>query len=135
VKKVVTPAAEVRPAADLAALAAEINSQHRQGEEMTRTGLEHFRRAGEALLKAKAQCGHGRWMAWLEKNVRFSRQQAAAYMRVADRWHECKGALHLTDALRILTQEGREDEATVAAAAYDRWAAAILNNLFPAQSS
>jgi hypothetical protein len=53
------PAALVRPATDLAALAAEINAQHKAGEDATRRGLEHFRAAGKALLRAKAACGHG----------------------------------------------------------------------------
>jgi hypothetical protein len=45
-------AAEVRPAVDLAALAAEINSEHRAGEAATAKGQEHYRKAGLALQKA-----------------------------------------------------------------------------------
>ena len=40
----------------------------------------------------------------------------------------------LTDRLGFSVPNG-SGEAAVAAAAYGRWAAAILNNLFPAQSS
>jgi hypothetical protein len=72
------PAAE-----DLDALAARANAAHEAGEAASRKGLEHFRAAGEALLKAKAQCGHGNWLAWLEKNVRFSERRAQQYMRLA----------------------------------------------------
>jgi hypothetical protein len=47
----------VRQADDLAELAGRINAEHEAGERATRKGLEHFRAAGEALLKAKKQCG------------------------------------------------------------------------------
>ena len=53
------PPAIVRSGVDLRALAAEINAAHEAGERSTRAGLEHFRKAGEALLKAKKECGHG----------------------------------------------------------------------------
>jgi hypothetical protein len=77
------PPAVVRPAEDLGELAAAINREHEAGEACTRRGLEHYRRAGEALVKAKAQCGHGRWLPWLKANVRFSQQQASRYMQLA----------------------------------------------------
>src|SRR5262249_32403540 len=78
-----TPAAEGRPAEDLAELAAAINAEHGAGEEASRRGLEHFRAAGEKLIRAKAACGHGRWLKWLEKNVRFGQSTAKNYMRLA----------------------------------------------------
>lgn len=49
--------------------------------------------------------GHGKWLKWLEKNVRFSRMNANRYMRVANEWEKCNGALHLEDALRLLTDD------------------------------
>jgi hypothetical protein len=78
-----TPPAIVRPAEDLEALAAEINAEHEAGEDATCRGLEHFRRAGEKLLKAKEQCGHGNWLSWLKRNVKFSERQARRYMALA----------------------------------------------------
>lgn len=96
----VVEAAEVRPAEDLASLAAKINSEHAAGEEATRAGLEHYRAAGEALLKAKKQCGHGKWLAWLAKNVKCSDRQARRYMALAklepgsdleEKWRELYG--------------------------------------------
>jgi hypothetical protein len=83
VAPVSTPPAIVRPAEDLAVLATQINASHEAGEGATRKGLEHFRAAGEALRKAKAACGHGKWLAWLKTNVRCSQQQASRYMRLA----------------------------------------------------
>jgi hypothetical protein len=79
--------AEVRPAEDLAALAAlaaEINAEHQNGESATRKGLEHFRRAGEKLIAAKKQCGHGKWLKWLAKNVRVKERRARQYMALAE---------------------------------------------------
>src|SRR5262245_33877706 len=53
----VNPPAAVRAAAaDLKALAGEINREHAAGEKLTGEGLEHFLRAGLALTKAKEQC-------------------------------------------------------------------------------
>jgi hypothetical protein len=46
---------------NLATLAAGINAAHEAGEQTTWKGLEHFRKAGEALMKAKKQCGQGKW--------------------------------------------------------------------------
>jgi hypothetical protein len=77
-------AAEVRPAADLAALAAEINAEHRAGEAAARKGMDHFRKAGAALLKAKAACQHGGWLPWLKKNCPdVAERKAQRYMALA----------------------------------------------------
>jgi Protein of unknown function (DUF3102) len=46
-------------------------------------GLEHYRRAGEYLLEAQAQIGHGNWDKWLRQNFHLSRAQAYRYMRLA----------------------------------------------------
>jgi protein gp37 len=60
-------APEVRPAADLAALAAEVKAEVRAGEADSRKGVEHFRKAGGVLLRAREACGHGQWLPWLKK--------------------------------------------------------------------
>lgn len=78
----VAPIVEVR-AESLAELASKINAAHEAGERASWKGLEHFRAAGEALLRAKAQCGHGKWLAWLEKNVSCTERQARRYMAFA----------------------------------------------------
>ena len=84
------PAAVVRPAEDLKALACLITNEIVAGEmdmedaeEAARRGLDHYRRAGEALLKAKAFCPHGTWLRWLKENVAVSQQQASRYMQLA----------------------------------------------------
>jgi hypothetical protein len=62
------PLPMIRPAEDLAALAARANAGHEAGERATRQGLERFRDAGEALLQARAQRPHGKWLPWLKKH-------------------------------------------------------------------
>ncbi len=89
----------------LTALADQINAAHRAGEGAARKGLEHFRRAGQMLCAAKDQCAHGEWLPWLETHVEFERSTAAAYMRVAAGWDKCATAAHLTEALRLLTDD------------------------------
>jgi hypothetical protein len=46
-------------------------------------GLEHYRRAGEYLLEAKAQMGYGNWGKWLKQNFQLSQTTAVRYMRLA----------------------------------------------------
>jgi hypothetical protein len=93
---------EVKPGADLAHLAERINAAHAAAETALRAGLDHARTAGELLVQAKAQLGHGQWLPWLERNVCFSLRTAQAYMRVARRWQELEAK---AQALALLTFE------------------------------
>jgi hypothetical protein len=69
---------------DLAALACEINAEHDAGQAATRKGLDHYRAARKALLRAKEICGHGGWLRWLAENCpRISDRQARRYMELA----------------------------------------------------
>jgi hypothetical protein len=98
------PPAAVRGGdADLSALARHINAEHEAGERATRKGLEHFRAAGDALIRAKQQCGHGKWLKWLRANVRFSQPTAWSYMRLASGWDKLSAADNLREALRLLS--------------------------------
>lgn len=78
-----TVPAITRPAETLFELAAQINAEHEAGKYATRQGLEHFRNAGECLIKAKAKCGHGKWLKWLETNIKFGVRRADRYMAFA----------------------------------------------------
>jgi hypothetical protein len=76
--------AESDPASDLSDLDAaesdvtsDLSDLDAAGEGAARKCLEHFRAAGEALLKAKRQVGHGHWMAWMKANLVCSHDQAA----------------------------------------------------------
>jgi hypothetical protein len=103
----------VRPAEDLATLAQEANRQHAAGVSATRKGVEHLRACGHALKKAKAQCGHGKWLEWLKDNVQFDRRTATRYMQLAeipeDKW-DTVSHLGLSEALRVLAED-HQDEA------------------------
>jgi hypothetical protein len=79
----ISPPAIHKAAADLSELARRINAHHKAGEAAVRKGLDDYRKAGLALLKAKEQCGHGKWLAWLKANVAFSERRARQYMALA----------------------------------------------------
>jgi hypothetical protein len=108
------PPGVVRPADDLAALAARINAEHQEAEGAMRAGLAHAKNAGELLLEAKRRCPHGRWLPWLRANVRFGERTAQAYMRVARRWGELEAK-----AQRVADLPYREAIAMLAAAEDD----------------
>jgi Protein of unknown function (DUF3102) len=82
---IVDPPAVVRPAEDLGELAPLANAGFDAGEDAARQGVKHYIAAGEALVKAKALCGHGKWLTWAEKNLRFGLRQAQRLMQL---YHE-----------------------------------------------
>lgn len=92
----------IKPVTTLAELAAEINADHEAGERASWKGVEQFRLAGKRLLQAKAlskaQHGHGHWLKWVEKNLRFTERQARRYMALA----KSDVTSDLEDAWRIL---------------------------------
>lgn len=64
-------------------LATAINDEHRKCDEAVSTALDHAMRAGDLLIKAKAEIGHGDWQAWVEENFEGSMRRAQEYMRLA----------------------------------------------------
>jgi hypothetical protein len=78
----------VKPAGDLASLAAQINQEHELAAAAWRDALTHARNAGAALIEAKAQLQHGQWGAWLAEHFRGSERSAQVYMKVARHWNE-----------------------------------------------
>jgi hypothetical protein len=109
-KRFIDPPAAVRAVEDLGELAARINAEHEGVELDGRRLLERCRAVGELLLEVKRRCGHGRFLPWIKANVRFDRMTATRYMRVAREWSKCNSALHLTDALRLLTEDEDRQE-------------------------
>jgi hypothetical protein len=103
VKDLFTPPALVRPAEDLGALLAAARAEHEAGEGATRKGLEHYRKAGEALVRAKAAAGHGQWLAALARTG-IPQQRASEYMRLAAGWGKLPpgGSFALKDALQLI---------------------------------
>jgi hypothetical protein len=82
--------------------------EHEAGEGASRKGLEHFRAAGEALIKAKKQCGHGKFGEWLKANVRCDHSQACRYMKLAREWSIIGAAPNMAAALRVLAEDADE---------------------------
>src|SRR5262249_29472399 len=103
----------VREAEDLESLAAIANAAHEEGEQLSREGLARFRAAGEALIKAKKQCGHGEWLGWREKNIRFSERQTQRYMRLAksDVTSDLESQWQIISGNAPSNDEGGEEEA------------------------
>jgi hypothetical protein len=100
-----SPPAAVRPAA-VDALLAEAQAEHDAGRRAEQVGLEHYRRAGEALLKAKEAAGHGNWLAVLSR-CKIPQQRASEYMRLAQGWGELPpgGSFTLKGALSALASK------------------------------
>lgn len=103
----------------LTVLAIRANTAHRLGEDRTRKAqqrqreaLEHYRKAGEALLQAKEQCGHGNWLPWLKAKVKFSQQRVSEYTRLAEGWHELPpgGNFTLKEALLFIAKQRCHEE-------------------------
>lgn len=64
-------------------LAVRINHEHERCASAAQTAIGHAIAAGELLIEAKAEIGHGRWSAWLEENFAASARTAQGYMRLA----------------------------------------------------
>jgi hypothetical protein len=67
-------------------LADEINAAHRACTADLMSGLNHARRCGQLLLKAKASVKHGEWLSWIQDNCQFSERTAQYYLRVVKNW-------------------------------------------------
>jgi hypothetical protein len=87
-----------------------IQSELQQGNS---AGREHYRHAGEMLIEAKDQVGHGQWTKWLSKNFDLSRSTAAVYMQWARQEDLSRGARQRPYAslreMRGDTERVRED--------------------------
>jgi Protein of unknown function (DUF3102) len=64
-------------------LAQAIEREHLAAHQAARTALEHALECGRLLIEAKAQVGHGRWLAWVEEHLSFGPRQATNYLRLA----------------------------------------------------
>jgi len=70
----------------VANLAARINEAHAHAIEHAEKAIDEARRAGELLIEAKAQLGHGGWLPWLAANCKFGERQAQRYIQLASNW-------------------------------------------------
>jgi hypothetical protein len=104
------PPAIVRQAEDLGGWLAVAAAEHQAGVEAERAGLEHYRKAGAALARAKAAAGHGSWLPAL-KRTGIPQQRASEYMRLAAGWDKLPpgGSFTLKEALAALAGPREED--------------------------
>ncbi|WP_404378355.1 hypothetical protein [Caenispirillum salinarum] len=85
----------------LARLATEINEAHREVRRHARGMLVEARRAGDALLAAKADADRDiPFKDWVRQNCDFSYSTAAVYMRVAREWQDGSSMLDHHGSLR-----------------------------------
>lgn len=101
---------EVIVHADLAALAAQIARHHERARAAAADAVTHAIAAGGALLAAKAQIGHGGWLAWLDANFDWSERTAQLYMHLARHREEAQriAGLGIAGAARALSSGGQE---------------------------
>ena len=72
---------------DNPSLSGAINAEHDAAERTARRAIDHARSAGEKLLMAKAQVGHGQWLSWVSANCpALSARTARAYMQLSRNW-------------------------------------------------
>jgi hypothetical protein len=101
------PAAIVKPMEEASIFLAEATGEHQAGLGAQQKSLEHFRKAGEALRRAKTAAGHGRWLPLLNEQTDISHQRASEYMRLAAGWDKLplNGSFTLKEALRLIAGE------------------------------
>jgi hypothetical protein len=106
VKDLFNPVPAVRQADALGELLARASAEHEAGQRAERASLEHYRKAGEALLRAKAEAGHGNWLDALAKTS-IPQQRASEYMRLAEGWDKLPpgGSFALKEALRLIASD------------------------------
>jgi hypothetical protein len=105
------PPAAVRPAEDPGAWITTAKAEHEAGLRAQRATLEHFRRAGEHLNRAKAAAGHGKWLPLLLGSG-IPSQRSSEYMRLAAGWDKLPpgGNLTLKAALRVIDGRAEDDQ-------------------------
>jgi Protein of unknown function (DUF3102) len=76
------PAAEPLPEIALV-LAARFKVEHQECVAAVRKGLVHALAAGDVLMEAKRQVGHGRWLGFLRDHCEISERSASRYIWLA----------------------------------------------------
>jgi hypothetical protein len=67
----------------LVVLVGQINAAHEAAAAALKSSVIHAMQAGDMLLEAKEQVGHGEWLPWLKANFPFSDRTARLYMQLA----------------------------------------------------
>ncbi len=72
----------------LGELADQINAEHERAEASARASIKHAKTAGDLLVIAKRQVGHGNWLTWVSDNCHVSERTCRTYMKIAGQWDE-----------------------------------------------
>lgn len=90
--------------ASLDALAGTANEEYHLAAYAARSALEHARRSGDALLRAKELLGHGKFLPWVREHFESSDRTARAFMQIASNWQRVANseATSLRGALALL---------------------------------
>src|SRR4051812_7222417 len=101
------PPGIVRHAESATELIAAANAEHEAGRLAEMKSLEHYRRAGEMLLKAKEAAGHGNWEKVRKEHCRIPQQRSSEYMRLAEGWDKLPpgGDFTLKGALALISDK------------------------------
>ncbi len=91
--------------AELEQLAAQINSAHDSVLQSHRKTLEHAKEAGKLLLKAMEKIPYGKKAEWIANNVKFARNTAWRYMKVAKEDFTCSIVEQVDESFKVLTAE------------------------------
>lgn len=99
-------------------LAQQIQRHHDEAQRCAGEAVEHARQAGEALLKAKAEIGHGKFQEWFQAaGFTFSDRAARGYMRVArelpklpEEKRQRVADLSLRDAMKAISKPAKTDK-------------------------
>lgn len=86
-------------------LANTANTEHGLAQQSGLNMVEHAFLAGEALIAAKEQLEHGKWLPWLSKNFAASQPTASRYMKIASNYSRVNnlGETKLVKALNAIS--------------------------------
>lgn len=99
----------------LSSLAVDIAHGHEAALQAYGRTVEHCRRTGELLIKAKALVPHGEWLQWIEDHCAFSARAAQVYMRLAKANPQRVADLPLREAIKRIAEAPAKTEAEVTA--------------------
>jgi DUF3102 family protein len=105
--------------ADLGELAERIKKEHSNVAIALQQGFMHASAAGELLIQAKANAGHGKWLSWLQEKCEISVRTASLYMRLSknrgrieDQIGDAVADLTLRGAMKLLSPPRQSDPQT-----------------------
>jgi DNA N-6-adenine-methyltransferase (Dam) len=70
-------------AAELAALAEQIQCEHAAAEQAWKESVRHAIKCGELLVRAKAKLAHGQWQPWCRKQLKIAARTIRLYCQLA----------------------------------------------------